>query len=71
MYNDNTQGKKARFTSKRFDAQLAAADDAQNRTFGTTSRRREIGKQIETQDGNPREDRRAGGPAALPQKGAR
>jgi hypothetical protein len=71
MYNDNTQGKKAKFTGKRFDQQIAQADTNQNKTFGTTSRRREIGKQIETQDGNPHEDRRAGRPSPLPKGGAR
>jgi hypothetical protein len=49
VYSDNTQGKKARFKGKRFDEQIAQVDTNQNKTFGTTSRRREIGKQVETQ----------------------
>jgi len=71
MYKSKDVQGPTKFTGKRFDQQIAQADDAQNKTFSTTSRRREIGKQVETQDGNPHEDRRAGRPSPLPKGGAR
>jgi len=71
MYRSKDTQQTTKFTGNVFDKKMAAADDAQNQTFGTKSRRREIGKQIETQDGNPREDRRAGGQGPLPKGGAR